>query len=52
MRCITRFSAANLADYLIADREIVMKLLTELEVAARRDRLVSEMVNLVEKNYQ
>jgi hypothetical protein len=51
-RCITRFSAANLADYLIADREIIMKLLTELEVAARRDGLVSEMVSLVEKNYQ
>jgi len=51
-RCITRFSAVNLADYLIADREIITKLLTELEVAAQRDGLVSEMVNLVEKNYQ
>jgi hypothetical protein len=51
-RCITRFSAVNLGDYLIADREMVMKLLTELEVAARRDGLIGEMVNLVEKNYQ
>jgi hypothetical protein len=51
-RCIEVFSAVNTADYLLTDRELSVRLLSELEIAARREGLVAWLVDYVEKNHQ
>ncbi len=51
-RCIARFSSANLADYLIIDREMVVRLLNELETAAHRDGLLVALTDYVERSHQ
>jgi len=50
--CMTRFSSANIADYLMMDRDLLVRLLSELEIAARRDGLVMMLTNHVEVSHQ
>lgn len=51
-RCMARFSSANTADYLMVDRDLVVRLLNELELAARRDGLVATLTDYVERSHQ
>ena len=51
-RCLARFSSANTADYLMVDRDLVLRLLNELEVAARRDGLVKMLIDYVQRSHQ
>lgn len=51
-RCIERFSAVNLSDYLISDQELMPRLLNELELAARRAGLVQQLIDQVQINHQ
>lgn len=51
-RCMARFSSSNLVDYLMVDRDLVVRLLNELEMAARRDGLVTSLVDYVERSHQ
>jgi hypothetical protein len=51
-RCINRFSAVNLSDYLITESELMPRLLNELELAARRAGLVQQLIDQVQINHQ
>jgi len=51
-RCMERFAASNLADYLMVDGELVVRLLNEIEMAARRDGLLTKLVEEVERSHQ
>jgi len=51
-RCIQRFSSVNFCDYMIIDREMMLRLLNEIETAARRDQLFDHLVETVEKENQ
>jgi hypothetical protein len=51
-RCMARFSSANTADYLLIERDLVVRLLNELEMAARRDGLVEKLTDYVECSHQ
>jgi len=51
-RCMNRFSAVNLSDYLITESELMPRLLNELELAARRAGLVQQLIDQVQINHQ
>jgi len=51
-RCVARFSATNRADYLLVNRDMVIRLLNELEIAARRNGLLSALIGSVEHSNQ
>jgi hypothetical protein len=51
-RCMNRFSAVNLSDYLITESELMPRLLNELELAARRTGLIQQLIDQVKINYQ
>jgi hypothetical protein len=50
-RCAEKFASSNLADYLFADREMVLRLLGELEIALKRVGLHDSLTNYVERNH-
>jgi hypothetical protein len=51
-RTLVRFSSSNIADYLMVDRDILVQLLNEIEIAARRDGLVTALTKYVELSNQ
>jgi hypothetical protein len=51
-RCMARFSCSNTADYLMIDRDLVIRLLNEVELAARRDGLLATLTDYVERSHQ
>jgi hypothetical protein len=51
-RCLIKLSSENLSEYLLIERDHVLQLLNELEIAANRTGLVEELVEYVEKNQQ
>ena len=51
-RCMVRFASVNMAEYLMIDQEILVRLLNELEIAARRDGLVAALTDYVERSHQ
>ncbi len=50
-RCADKFTSSNLADYLLADREMVLRLLGELEISVKRVGLHESLTAYVERNH-
>lgn len=50
-RCANKFTSSNLADYLLADREMVLRLLGELEISVKRIGLNESLTAYVERNH-
>jgi len=51
-RCFSRFSSVNLSEYVIVERELILGLLNELETAARRDGLITQLIKTVSQENQ
>ncbi len=51
-RCADKFTSSNLAEYLLADRDSVLQLLGELEIALKRVGLYQSLTEYVERNHQ
>jgi hypothetical protein len=50
-RCADKFTSSNLAEYLLADRDMVLRLLGELEIALKRVGLHESLTDYVERNH-
>lgn len=50
-RCADKFTSSNLSEYLLADRDMVLRLLGELEIALKRVGLHESLTDYVERNH-
>jgi hypothetical protein len=51
VRCADKFSSSNLSNYIHAEREMVLRLLVELEIALKRVGLHDSLTEYVERNH-